>query len=509
LPNAQDRRLAGIAHKGPGGVAVSAFGYGYDVGGSITRWTQSQPFHTVEPMSAWTIEQDAADQLTGVSVEGRAAGRQVFSYDLAGNRLTAQSGNATSTTAYNALNQITGISGGGRLRFSGTTSEAAHVSVQGRAARMLDATTFTADAEVVPGVNTIPVVATDGNGNRRTNNYQVTVPGGATRAFVYDGNGNLLDDGERTYQWDAKNRLIEAKRGADTWQWSYNAFDQRVSEKKNGVLTKRWVWAGGNQPAEERDAAGNVTRRFYPQGEQVGATKFYYTKDHLGSIREVMGANGTVVSSSRYDAWGVRTTVGAQDAASFGFTGHLEHKELGLVFTLYRAYDPVTGRWLSRDPIGEDGGINLYGYVSNSPIIYYDPKGEIAFLLPMLAAGTGAAAIDFGLQMLSQGALDDLMSGDFGSLADKAKCVDYADVGISFAQGALGLGAAGNIMKAGKALKAADTLRKAPVPLKSQFFNETMRGQAVQSAINSGAAAAAQGAAGVGLGSAKPHVNHP
>jgi RHS repeat-associated protein len=192
---------------------------------------------------------------------------------------------------------------------------------------------------------------------------------------VYDGNGNLLDDGERTYQWDAKNRLIEAKRGADTWQWSYNAFDQRVSEKKNGVVTKRWVWAGGNQPAEERDAAGNVTRRFYPQGEQAGTTKSYYTKDHLGSIREVMGANGTVVSSSRYDAWGARTTVGAQDAASFGFTGHLEHKELGLVFTLYRAYDPVTGRWLSRDPIGEDGGINLYGYVSNNPVNLSDPLG--------------------------------------------------------------------------------------------------------------------------------------
>ena len=410
MPNGQDRRLAGIAHTGPGGVAVSAFGYGYDVGGSITRWTQSQPFHTVEPMSAWTIEQDAADQLTGVSVEGRAAGRQVFSYDLAGNRLTAQSGNATSTTAYNALNQLTRISGGGRLRFSGTTSEAANVSVQGRAARMLDATTFTADAEVVPGVNTIPVVATDGNGNRRTNNYQVTVPGGATRAFVYDGNGNLLDDGERTYQWDAKNRLIEAKRGADTWQWSYNAFDQRVSETKNGVGTKRWVWAGGNQPAEERDSAGNVTRRFYPQGEQAGATKFYYTKDHLGSIREVLGANGTVVSSSRYDAWGVRTTVGAQDAASFGFTGHLEHKELGLVFTLYRAYDPATGRWLSRDPIGEEGGINLYGYVGNNPVMYLDPLGlyDVGFF------GAGGNTV-------GNAALRDYVEGRGGKVYDRTQ----------------------------------------------------------------------------------------
>lgn len=135
------------------------------------------------------------------------------------------------------------------------------------------------------------------------------------------------------------------------------------------------MWAGGNQPAEERDAAENVTRRFYPQGEQAGTVKYFYTKDHLGSIREVLGANGTVVSSSRYDVWGVRTTQGAQDAASFGFTGHMEHKELGLVFTLYRAYDPVTGRWLSRDPIGEDGGINLYGYVSNNPINFRDPLG--------------------------------------------------------------------------------------------------------------------------------------
>ena len=174
--------------------------------------------------------------------------------------------------------------------------------------------------------------------------------------------------------------------------------DQRVSEKKNGVVTKRWVWAGGNQPAEERDAAGNVTRRFYPQGEQAGAVKYFYTKDHLGSIREVLGANGTMLSSSRYDAWGVRTTQGAQgaqgaqDAASFGFTGHLEHEELGLVFTLYRAYDPVTGRWLSRDPIGESGGINLYGYVSNNPINYVDPDGRN----PLLVTG-GAGALIGGI----------------------------------------------------------------------------------------------------------------
>jgi hypothetical protein len=60
--------VAGDRAYGPGGVAVSAFGYGYDAGGNSTRWTQSQPFHAVEPMSAWRIEQDVAEQLTGVFV---------------------------------------------------------------------------------------------------------------------------------------------------------------------------------------------------------------------------------------------------------------------------------------------------------------------------------------------------------------------------------------------------------------------------------------------------------
>jgi RHS repeat-associated protein len=157
-------------------------------------------------------------------------------------------------------------------------------------------------------------------------------------------------------------------------------------------------------------------RRFYPQGEQAGSTKFYYTKDHLGSIREVMGANGTVVSSSRYDAWGVRTTVGAQDAASFGFTGHLEHKELGLVFTLYRAYDPATGRWLSRDPIGENGGINLYGYVVNSPVNYIDPLGlwQVTF-----GGGAGVGGlITFGYNsgQFNFGGFVGVGEGFFGSL---------------------------------------------------------------------------------------------
>lgn len=205
------------------------------------------------------------------------------------------------------------------------------------------------------GTTTIPIVATDGSGNAKTNTYQIVVPTGPSRSFTWDDNGNLLSDGIRTYAWDAENRPIRITQGNTTYTFAYNAVGQRVSETRNGTLQKRWIWAGGAQPAEERDASNAVTKRFFPQGEIQGATKFYYSRDHLGSIREVTDSTAATVASYTYDAWGKRTLLAGTDLATFSFTGHYENKEIALIATLYRLYDPETGRWLSRDPIGELG----------------------------------------------------------------------------------------------------------------------------------------------------------
>jgi len=66
---------------------------------------------------------------------------------------------------------------------------------------------------------------------------------------------------------------------------------------------------------------------------------------------------------------------GAGPDADFGYRGYYVHQRSGLNFTSHRACSPPLGRFLSRDPIEENGGINLYAYVGNNPINFADPSG--------------------------------------------------------------------------------------------------------------------------------------
>ena len=124
--------------------------------------------------------------------------------------------------------------------------------------------------------------------------------------------------------------------------------------------------------------ANVVTKRFYAEGQinyQPSTINLFYTRDHLGSVREVTANTGTVRARYDYDPYGKITKVSGDLDSDFRYTGHYYHAQSGLHLALYRAYDSESGRWLNRDPIGEAGGINLYGYVGNNPVNLTDPTG--------------------------------------------------------------------------------------------------------------------------------------
>jgi len=210
-----------------------------------------------------------------------------------------------------------------------------------------------------------------------------------------------------TNEWDAWERLVAVNRGIQRTEFSYDGLSRLAGIRllTNGVEAslRRFVWCGGSI-CEERDAAGLATKRFFDQGMKVesgpAAGNYFYTRDHLDSIREVTDAVGNVVVRYAYDPYGRRTRLTGNIEADFGFAGMFWSSEAGLSITHYRAYDPGLGRWLSRDPLASAElreGPNLYAYVANNPVNLIDPEGLITTMKTCLTPVNAAACTAAGL----------------------------------------------------------------------------------------------------------------
>ena len=125
-----------------------------------------------------------------------------------------------------------------------------------------------------------------------------------------------------------------------------------------------------------------MAKRFFSEGmtaetgSAIGA--FFYTRDHLESVWEMTDNRGRITVRYDYDPFGRQTMTGGSVGSDFGFAGMFWSSEIGLNLTLFRAYDPGVGRWLSRDRLKHaefDVDPNLYAYVHNDPVNAVDRLG--------------------------------------------------------------------------------------------------------------------------------------
>lgn len=401
-----------------GSTQLSNFDYTYNPVGTIATWTQQADSSTAVVN---TLGYDAADQLTSAVQSGGGSASNVYGYDPMGNRLSETTASGTTAGQFNNLNQLTAIGGTSSQTVAGHTSAAVtSVNVNAVPATITSGTNFSATVPLPTGTNTVSVVAQPTIGTPATQREQIVTSGTAPTPLSYDADGNTThDENGYAYQWDALNRLIKITYSSGaTSNFAYDGLSRRVSiieKDASGIATstKLYLWIS-SEIAEERMTNNVVTKRFFPQGERQSTTNYYYTRDQVGSVRELMSSTGTIVSRMAYDPYGRTTTVSGTTLPTIQYAGYYPHQTSGLELTQYRAYDANTGRWLSRDPIAEKGGLDLYDYVYNNPISNFDPEGTCTC---QEAAAEKSAILAVAAQFQAKAALYFPRSNDCGAQA--------------------------------------------------------------------------------------------
>ena len=349
---------------------AGSFGFAYDGAGRLV--SQTNPFAETTGYTYlnndWLATQTLANG-AGVAFTQNAVGQ-----------LTAQ----VNTLGASTLSSFTGMTYDGVGNRTNVTS-----GVTGQAA-LSGATAYTYDAK-----------------DQLTQESSARA-GGYTNAYAYDGAGNPTTFKGATRTYNAKNQLTNTGFGYDgdgnptTYNGlaaAFNVADCMTALgtqltagytgeglrtwKQNNAGTRTYFLYDNGVPVCELDSTGNTvaTNTFGPNGlvsRRTGGSSRFYTFDERGGTTQRLTSAGAVLSSRMMDAFGTpggSASTGDPYDGFGGQWGYYTDAETGLQLCTYRYYDPATGRWLNRDPIGYDGGLNLYGYVENNPVIQADPSG--------------------------------------------------------------------------------------------------------------------------------------
>jgi len=290
----------------------------------------------------------------------------------------------TLTNTHNTAYQLTNRNIGSLMNENFTYDDANNITAKGSDSYTLD------DLYRITAENSDSYTY-DAIGNRLTKNTDdYTYPSTSSKlsdvegdGVTYDGAGNITDDTARDYTIDAANRLASIEISSSTvGEYVYNASNQRT-EKTVSSVTTHYVYGQGGLLYGEYDASGNMIREYvYLNGEPLAQIDdvassdvvTYLHTDHLGSPRYGTNSGGTQVWAWDSDAFGIGTPTGSV-TVNLRFPGQYFDDESDLHYNWNRYYNPETGRYISSDPIGLDGGLNTYLYANASPVMLIDPRG--------------------------------------------------------------------------------------------------------------------------------------
>ena len=222
-------------------------------------------------------------------------------------------------------------------------------------------------------------------------------------------------------QWE-RGRQLKAFGGIT---FTYDAGGVRQSKTANGVTTS--YFTEGNRIHREERSDGKTLLYAYDYAYDASGlasityngTLYFVQKNFLGDIVALVDKNGNVVAKYVYDAWGngkVCNASGTENTSSsfigninpFRYRGYYYDVETGLYYLQTRYYEPRAGRFLNADSvdyIAPDliGGLNLYAYCNNNPVMYSDPEGVWAMPNWLKWVIGGAVIVGLGIATIATG----------------------------------------------------------------------------------------------------------